>query len=374
MIFLMADVSVARADGLHALAGRWQAFGHWWLSELRKLVPSGWLHWVDGEANPRLLIRRDGNDVVCRLSAEDQVEDRFLLQGFGPAALKGWLAERGLGREQVTIAPVIPRDCFLLRHLSVPKAALSALPTILEQELARRTPFQLADVWHAAIPAANGAGNVQSFCHWIVRRDRAEAALADLGLTASEVDCFAAADEQGEFVPVISLRPTAHEDPAWACRAVKLLAVISLGTAMLGFVVFEWRQTSVATRLEVQLAEARAGVQSGHAGGVNQAARLFAMKADAGILEIWDELSRVLPDNAFLTETRIANGKVIISGFSADAARLVRVIDQSPLFSGATLATAITPDATEQKDRFSINFKVRGARTVLPPASDRGAP
>jgi general secretion pathway protein L len=98
------------------------------------------------------------------------------------------------------------------------------------------------------------------------------------------------------------------------------------------------------------------------------------MKADAGILEIWDELSRVLPDNAFLTETRIANGKVIISGFSADAARLVRVIDQSPLFSGATLATAITPDATEQKDRFSINFKVRGARPVLPPASDRGSP
>ena len=35
----MADVSVARADGLHALAGRWQAFGQWWLSELRQLVP-----------------------------------------------------------------------------------------------------------------------------------------------------------------------------------------------------------------------------------------------------------------------------------------------------------------------------------------------
>ena len=84
------------------------------------------------------------------------------------------------------------------------------------------------------------------------------------------------------------------------------------------------------------------------------------MKADVGILEIWDELSRVLPDNTFLTETRIADGKVTVSGFSADAARLVRVIDQSPLFSGATLATAITPDATEHKDRFSITFKVRG--------------
>lgn len=370
----MADVSVARADGLHALAGRWQAFGQWWLSELRQLVPPGWLHWVDGETIPRLLIRRDGNDVVCRLStALDQAEDRLALPGFGPAVLTEWLAQRELGREQVTIAPVIARDCFLLRHLSVPKAALSALPTILEQELARRTPFQLSDVWHAAIPAAEGAGGVPSFCHWIVRRDRAEAALADLGLSVNEVDCIAAADEQGEFIPVIPLRPTAHEDPAWARRAIKLLAVAALGAAMLGGVAFEWRQASIATRLEVQLAVARAGAQGGHA-GVNSAARLFAMKADAGILEIWDELSRVLPDNTFLTETRIADGKVTVSGFSADAARLVRVIDQSPLFTGATLATAITPDATEQKDRFSITFKVRGARSIVPPASGRGAP
>jgi general secretion pathway protein L len=90
------------------------------------------------------------------------------------------------------------------------------------------------------------------------------------------------------------------------------------------------------------------------------------MKADAGVLEIWDELSRVLPDHTFLTETRIADGRVTLSGFSADAARLVRIIDQSPLFSGATLAAAITPDATEHKDRFSITFKVRGGRTVRP--------
>ena len=371
----MADVSVARSDVLHALAERWQVFSRWWLSEFRELVPPRWVHWVDGEAVTRLLIWRDGNDVVCRLSTTTgQVEDRFPLQGFGPAVLNVWLGECGLRREQVIIGPVIPRDWFLLRHLSVPKAALSALPTILDQEVARRTPFQLPDIWHAAIPTADGAGNVRSFCHWIIRRDRAEAALADLGLAVTEVDYFAAGDEQGEFVPVIPLRATTHEDPPWARRAIKLLAAAALGAAMLGAVAFEWRQASVATRLEASLAEARVGAQGGGDAGVNQATRLFAMKADAGILEVWDELSRVLPDNTFLTETRIADGNVTVSGFSADAARLVRVIDQSPLFSGASLATAIIPDATEQKDRFSISFKIRGGRPVRPPANGRSPP
>jgi general secretion pathway protein L len=118
--------------------------------------------------------------------------------------------------------------------------------------------------------------------------------------------------------------------------------------------------------------EAREGVQ-GDQGGFNQTARLFALKADAGVLEIWDELSRVLPDHTFLTEARIADGRVTLSGFSADAAHLVRIIDQSPLFSGATLDAAITPDATEHRDRFSISFKVRAGRTV-PTLGRTGSP
>jgi general secretion pathway protein L len=189
----------------------------------------------------------------------------------------------------------------------------------------------------------------------------------------SDVDYFAASDEQGEFVPVIPLGATIQDDPPWARRVVKLLAAAALGAAMLGLFAFEWRQASAATRLEASLAEAREGAQGGHA-GVNQVTSLFALKADAGVLEIWDELSRVLPDNTFLTEIRIADGKVTVSGFSADAARLVRTIDRSSLFSGAILAAAITPDATEHKDRFSINFKVRGGQPVRAVENDRASP
>ena len=212
---------------------------------------------------------------------------------------------------------------------------------------------------------------VVPMCHWIIRRDRAEAALSELGLASRDVDCLAVADAGGEAVPVITFRAVSDEDPAWALRAVRLLAAAALGAVLLGLIVFEWRQASVAATLETALVEARQSAQSGR-DGLDPAARLFAMKAETGILAVWDELSRILPDHTFLTETRIADGTVTVSGFSADAARLVRIIDQSPLFSGATLTSAITPDANERKDRFSIVFKLRGARAA-PPRS-RAAP
>lgn len=291
----MADVSVAHSGGFRVLAARWQDFSRWWLAGLREAIPSGWLDWVDGEAMPRLLISRDRDLLIYRLtSSAGTVETKLPLGRFGAVALNAWLAECGFRREQVLVGPVLGRELFFLRDLSVPKAALGALPKILDQEVLRRTPFQLSDIWHAAIPAAGGATDIVAMCHWIIRKDRAEAALAELGLKEDEIDFLAANDANGDVTPVISFRASGPQDPPWARRAVKFLAVAGLALAGFGLVAFEWRQSSVATGIETSLAEARQGVQGGR-DGISPAARLFAMKADVGILEIWDELSRILP-------------------------------------------------------------------------------
>ncbi|WP_198164375.1 PilN domain-containing protein [Bradyrhizobium jicamae] len=370
----VADLPAARADGLHVLTAWGRGFAQWWLSGLRDAVPARWRAWAEGEARPVVTLRRDGDSVTCRLaSAGGAAEIRIPFPHFNAAALHGWLIEQGVSREAVTVAPVITRELFFLRELSVPKAAFGALPRILEQDILRRTPFQLPDIWHAATAVGAESDGVVPMCHWIIRRDRAEAALSELGLASRDIDCLAVTDAGGEAVSVITFRAVSDEDPAWAQRAVRLLAVAALGAVLLGLVVFEWRQASVAAALETALIEARQSVQSGR-DGMDPAARLFAMKAETGVLAVWDELSRILPDHTFLTETRIADGTVTLSGFSADAAGLVRTIDRSPLFSGATLTSAITTDANERKDRFSILFKLRGARAARPAARSRTAP
>ena len=362
----------ARAGGLHVLTAWGKGFAQWWLAGLRDAVPARWRQWAEGEAKPQVTLWQDGDSVACQLtSAAGPAEIRIPVSHFSAAALEQWLTGQGVSREAATVAPVVSRELFFLRELSVPKAAFGALPKILDQDILRRTPFQLSEIWHAATAVGQEADDVVPMCHWIIRRDRAEAALSELGLASRDVDCLAVADSGGKAVPVIMFRVVSDEDPAWALRAVRLLAAAALGAVVLGLAAFEWRQASVAAALETAVLEARQSAQSGR-DGLDPAARLFAMKADAGVLAVWDELSRILPDHTFLTETRIADGAVTVSGFSADAARLVRIIDQSPLFSGATLTSAITPDANERKDRFSIGFKLRGARAAT--AKSRAAP
>ena len=149
----------ARAGGLHVLTAWGKGFAQWWLSGLRDAVPARWREWAEGEARPQVTLWRDGDSVTCRLvSATGPAEIRIPLPLFNAAALDQWLTEQGVTREATTVAPVISRELFFLRELSVPKAAFGALPKILDQDILRRTPFQLSDIWHAATAIGPGIG------------------------------------------------------------------------------------------------------------------------------------------------------------------------------------------------------------------------
>jgi len=364
----MNETSITRSEGRLGLglAARWRTFADWWLLCLSESVPSNWLSWINGAPTAKLLMWQDGDLVVCRLlSAGVPREVRIPVRQFGPAAIKTWLAECGLKRDEVIAAPVLEADLFYQRKFCLPKTALNALPQILQQDVLRRTPFQISDIWHAAVQTnpcdEAGVKDVLTMKHWIIRRDLAEAALAKLGLSVIDVDFLAVHEENAEPEPVIAFRAAGHLDPPWARIARNLLAVTVVGVIILGLAVFDWCQSSVAARIETALTESREA-----AAGINGdlPTRLFALKADVGVLDIWNELSRLLPDHTFLTEMRIKDRRVLITGFSTDAARLVRLIDQSTIFTGAVLVGAITPNATEHKDRFSISFKVRDSRNA----------
>jgi general secretion pathway protein L len=367
----MSNEWAVRSPGIEAVAARWQDFCRGWLTGLHETVPQSWLAWIHGETIPRLMIRRDHDSVVCNLIATDiSKEMRHSLHDFGLLRLDAWLSECNLTLKQVSVGVAVDRELFFVRNVTLPSAAATALPTILEQDLLRRTPFQVGDVWHGATQGIRGDGEVLTAQHWIIRKDRAGQALTELGLCTNDVDFLAANDADDNCVPVIWYREAMHEDPAWARRAIKLLAITALGTMLLALAAFEYIQFSVSREIATSLSEARELAQASDSRtGINQKAILFAMKSDVSVLEIWNELSKILPDQTFLTESRIADGKVTISGFSNDAAGLVRMIDQSTLFTGAILANGLTPDAAEHKDRFSIILRVRGAQVI--PSADQ---
>jgi general secretion pathway protein L len=360
----MTEILIGRPRGLDALVARWHKLADWWLAELNGLIPLKWRVWLDGETAPRLLVRRNEDALTCILLwSRGTREVRLPVGSFSSMAIDAWLAELGLRRDTVSIGMVLDRDRFFLRTLKVPKAAIGALPGILDQEVLRWTPFQLEDIWHSATVDGDTSAGVLSMNHWIIRKDRAQSELIECGL--EDVAFLACDDPDAGFPSVICFRKLCHRDPLWARSVVKYLAFGAIALTILSPVLIEWCQYRVALSVETSLSEARDSVQDGRSAG-NPRMRLAELKADTGFLQIWEEISRILPNHTFLSEVRLANGKVTISGFSSEAAHLVRMIDGSPLFSGSVLTNAITADATEHKDRFSISFKLRSFKASVP--------
>ncbi|WP_407185041.1 PilN domain-containing protein [Bradyrhizobium centrosematis] len=363
----MVGLSEIRPLDRETLALGWRQFTHWWMAEFRTAVPPRWRPLLNRKARPTCFVSRSDDAVTCDLDRDGRtVRQQFPAATFDSSALLEWLAQLGLRRDQVLLAAVLPEDLFLRRNLNVPGEALASLPQILDQEIVRRTPFRLTDVWHTACPIPNASRDgAVPHSHWIIARERATAAIAPMAVAMEEIDFLAVRTDAGQLVSVVQIRPDAGEGAPEAARAIKSLWLTLFAAAVLGLMIFEWYQAGLAAELDTELLEAKASLQEGKSQS-SQRIRLYALKADGGFLAVWDELSRVLPDDTFLTELRMNQGHVTISGYSSQAAHLVRILDQSPMFSGATLIAAIVPDANEGKDRFSIKFRLRNSLLARP--------
>ena len=350
--------------GVQGLRAFLRSFLDWWLGEFRALVPNARFDWIASETKSLLVVTPAAHIVHCQLKLPAAIEQREFRGGaFNENAITNWLGELQVPRDQVSLGLTLDPAIFFQRSLTLPRAALPALSAILEQELLRRTPFDPATVWHAATQhkSAENSKDVVELRHWIVRKDRAELAIRDAQLSAQDIDLLLVTGGQGEQVVTIPLHKSKDAESIWAPRAIQLLAAIAIAMSLFGFILVDWAQSHVASGLEEQLLEARQSIGSA---GSNGLVRLLAQKAEPSVIEIWDELSRILPDNTFLTDMRLDDGKVTIAGFSTDAPRLVGLITQSRVFKDANLVGAILPNSAEGKDQFKIAMSVRKDRSV----------
>jgi general secretion pathway protein L len=357
-MFISHEAMAAAQTALAGLAGHARRGAQLWLTEARATVPAAWLARVGPLARPVLTLGLKDGAVWGALEAGAAAADVVWPLGEVSIARIGeWLEARELSRDDVTIQVALEAETFLNRTMLVPGAALGSLTSIILQEIVHRTPFEPSDIWHAARPLGD-ARDIVEVEHWIIRRDRACAALDAFGLRGEDVDALVVS---GSVPPLtIPLRDVNLDHPPRARRLVRLAGAVSIAITLLGTMSLEWTASSEMSRLGEGIAQVR-----GQDAGGEPAAQLLALRSGPGVVQVWEELSRVLPDHTFLSELRVADGSVSISGFSGDAAHLIRLLDQSPLFTGAHLTGAITPDSGEHKDHFSLAFRLRGTQRPL---------
>ncbi len=358
-----------------SLPDLFRRFFSWWKSELTALLP--------------------GN----AFSSRNTAPRRFVIAIDGPR--RRLLLERGARTEQLAESdeeglgdfmrfieekPHLPvgirlaaRDCFA-RIVELPARAESNFGRILQLDMERTTPFRSADVLtahHTApdIPASAGKRAVK---HLIVKRKSIEPLFQEMrmiGIEPAFADCWEGDGSKPAQVDFL-LQPGSTRQPRGP-QAAQVLAGLAIVLAISAAGIWTYRHQSTLEALErrTQMARAEADtVRRAVAASQTASAQLEAMtelmRNRLPVVRIIEELTVLIPDDAWVSDLRIDGETIELSGFARSAAALVPIMENSPLFREAGFMAPVIFDNAEGKERFSLRVRLNGSAV---PADLQGA-
>ncbi len=253
---------------------------------------------------------------------------------------------------------------FLFRLIDLPRRASEFLDGIVRAQIDRLTPWTLAEAafgWHL-LPEARG----EQLTVAIAATSRAliapfAAALSGLG--AGQITVLAAPDAAHPGATAIKVFERKARQEANEARVRRFLTGLLVGAGLLSALsamASSFGGSALESRREEILrliAERREAIKSGKASAALLDLERRKQETPSAVIVI-EALSRILPDDTYLTELRIAGDKVQIVGMTRDTPSLIRLLEQTSHFTHATFFSPTTRSKTDQAEHFSIEAHV----------------
>ena len=343
----------------------------WWGNELAELVPMALRRWAARDARRTVLAVENGGFIHYEESGGRLARRNDAILPAGDAADGGAdLRGLGLGRSGGPIGIRLPRSACLIRRIELPAAARADFAKILKHDLERSTPFRHQDVYcdHVVEDGVPRQGKV-----WVrqvvVKREHIDPLvrqLAGSGVSVAFADCWDDAGKQG--LPIDLLHSARQEPSAGARRRIAPAAVLGACTLVLScsaVAIGLARHEAALQRLEEETDAAKANALAVRRslttveGSLGQVAELRRLKARPPVIRVLDELTRLLPDSAWVSYLKIEGDAVEVTIVAPATGELLALFERSPLFTGASLTAPVTYDAAGESERATVRMTLK---------------
>ncbi|MEJ7668523.1 MAG: hypothetical protein WKH97_07270 [Casimicrobiaceae bacterium] len=380
----------ARRTGL---AGFWR----WWIGQLAEIVPSGLSNTLERRRLRPVLVfdaqeailwqpaLARGPPAMKRATAISLTDDPARVASAGRSALLSSLRGTygGVRGAHGVIVALSPRD-VLRKSVRLPAAVEENLRQVLAYDLDRHTPFKPDELYFDAVVVGRDAVRNEIVVDLAsARRTAIDPAIkhaAAWGATVLAVvpdDPAQAASSQLNLLPP-DARPLQSAWQRWQI-GLPLALLIVLSVAAMLIPLWQKRESAIALNILADQARSQAAVSEAlrqdleaKAGDYNFA--LMRKYAFPSTMQVIDDVSRLLPDDTWLTQFElksVARGKdtqreVLLRGETANAGRLVGVFEESQLFTQAAPRSPTTKIQPGPGEIFDLGAQLK--RLSAPPA------
>jgi general secretion pathway protein L len=345
-------------------------FLRWWWGELSAMLPARLRQKAMG-TEERLVFNVEGDEMVAYCHGADTSEllGRFPL-AFPHAEQKDILARqiatRGSSGKYAILR--LPRQIALQKVVDLPLAAEENLRQVLAFEMDRQTPFKAEQVYfdYEVLARQPDAKRLKVRLTAVPRRvvDEMMQKLSSWGIQPECVDIAGI----GAAGPCrINLLPVERRVQRQRARHWLKWAAAAAITAMLilAVVLPLWQDRQAVVALEPRVISARKEAEQVTAlrEQLNKLTAeshyLVDKKAQSAVvLEVMNELTRLLPDDTWLSSVELSGRQLRIQGESSAASALIGLIESSPLFSQTSFSSPVTQNPTTNRERFQLSATV----------------
>jgi general secretion pathway protein L len=320
-------------------------FFSWWIARLTELLPN-----AAAEAPDGIVV-----DITNEQAVSASVRRRGRLEPVNLGA-----AARLAGRRPIILRP--PPGAELVKHHIVPTAPRRQLDQLLRYELARITPFPADDLfwrWDGHTKFGDKA-RTDVVLTMVPKQALAPAitALESVGLKARFVEVGPA--DHPQLLPILdseerSTGPVLFKGLVWACA---VLAIVAVAVPMVRQSLALRATDDAIAELQPTISQVEALRRGLSAEGAGKALLAKEMQRTGDILQVLAMVTRILPDDSFLTDFALRERQMTISGRSASAPRLITLLSSDPTIRNTSFAAPVTRIEGATADIFSIKAEL----------------
>jgi len=339
----------------------------WWLQGLGLLIPA-WLKNLFNPAKKRILFQLQDDQLAIIWPGQKKSKPEPEFYNLHQADQRKKLLKKlnRYSKDQHNLVLCIPANKGLRNILRLPVNAESDLASILGFEIDRQTPFTPDQVYSGyRLISKNKSTNTLSVELNVIPQKIVNPLLSELakaGIKPHVVELLDDQPESGINVLAGSVTDGVHRGSIRINQLLSLLAFVLLGIAIaIPFINLK----SAIKQTELAIKDARSGaleVNELHVKWekLQQKQELINKKIQEhrSITRFLDELTRLIPDDTWLTRLQIRGNTIRLQGESSSATALISIIEKSENFSGTRFQSPVTTNISTGKDRFQITTQI----------------
>gem|GEM_PF-5881161 len=278
------------------------------------------------------------------------------------AGVKAYLDKVGYDSRVDVIELVLNSEDIFISEAKYPILAQRKLSRFLSIDIQENFPFNENDIYSSSkiVNEDNGEEQFEAI-HGFVKRSTIDPLInrmnhLDIRLNAIR---FPKSDGRFDFLP----STYGQEERKKATQQSIAIVVLLLISFCILFFTYEARQKTTLKELKAQISsqknessEVRKITEATNI-AVQQVNALRMMKAQSPmVVEIWDDVSRLLPPDSEITQLNYTKGTIRLAGYSNSAGNLIPILEADPKISNVTFSAPVTRDRRRKTEKYVISM------------------